>query len=84
MASCVAGAVGADTFNVYIVVSSTDKNVVESNLVSGKEYEGKCEYLVKFENKKSINTEINGPTEINNAIELENLKYIYIFQFHFF
>ena len=55
---------GADSFNVYLVVSNINNYSRGRVPALRKEYEGKCEYLMKFENQdanfSAQSQEING------------------------
>ena len=75
MGSCIASAVGADSFNVYIAMTSIDNNNEAGNTIAiAKEDDAKCKYLIKYakeDSKLRSNSTVNTP-ETNGQIEKDD------------
>ena len=82
MASCVAGAVGAESFNVYLAVPSTNNTIGGRDLALRKDHQN-YEYLMKFDKEQTLNSsmktsetngQITSDTEGQNNKKINNKK----------
>ena len=65
-----AGAIGADSFNLYLAVPSVSNNECGRNLALRKGYDGKCHYLMQYINEKTEGTSsVLEASETNGHIE---------------
>ena len=73
MASCVAGAVGADSFNVYLAVASTNNTIGGRDLALKNGQNENCAYLMKFDKEDNPNQNSRVQTaETNGQITSDN------------
>ena len=73
LASCVAGAVGAESFNVYLAVPSTNNTVGGRDLALKKDNNEHYEYLMKFDKQENPHPNSRGQTpDTNGQITSDN------------